>query len=208
MWGRKRGTCAAQIRREVEASRKKTPHSHDLSHCQTVEPWTVKLQVRAIDGVAGGSVGECARNFQVVTFMFSPKSLLSHCQTVEPWTVKLREDSKRLRKLHCSGEAKRFGGAASYRIDHRRATMYLQVRAIDGVAGGSVGECALSRPFSLPNGRTVDCKATRRFQASEKATLQWRSESIIAAPRCTFKYVQSTESPEEALASALATFKL
>jgi hypothetical protein len=44
--------------------------------------------------------------------------------------------------------------------------------------------------------------------ADALADVQQAIESIIAAPRCTFKYVQSTESPEEALASALATFKL
>lgn len=40
------------------------------------------------------------------------------------------------------------------------------------------------------------------------AEVQQAVESIIVAPRCTFKYVRWMESPEEALANALAAFKL
>lgn len=40
------------------------------------------------------------------------------------------------------------------------------------------------------------------------AEVQQAVELIIDAPQCAFKYVRSTESPEEALANALASLKL
>lgn len=44
--------------------------------------------------------------------------------------------------------------------------------------------------------------------AAALADVQHAIESIISAPQCTFKYVRSTTSPEEALANALATLDL
>lgn len=38
--------------------------------------------------------------------------------------------------------------------------------------------------------------------------LQRRIESAVIAPKCTFKYLRSTKSPDEALADAVADFKL
>lgn len=51
-------------------------------------------------------------------------------------------------------------------------------------------------------------RANDGSERHELVDLQQAVESIIDAPHCTFKYVRSIRSPEDALADALAAFKL
>lgn len=62
--------------------------------------------------------------------------------------------------------------------------------------------------FTLPPGRVPQTPEDDDPEQADLAEVQQVVESIIDAPQCTFKYVRSTESPEKALANALASLKL